>query len=639
MSDTLRFNISDFPGALAVKLLRIHGSIDARSVGGFQHDIEGRIADGMRRMVFDMREVSYVNSTGLGYLVRLSDQLRDLNGLLLLVGVQPTVQTVFDMLGMGSLFDIVDDMEQAGAWIASRLSDPAASLDAERDRDSERSSSDRNRSADASRSGSASRRRRLAEDASPDEVEAALGMELGSTPPRPDSAKGAASGGSRGMPAPAAKDSVYESDEFTPAGGAAPPPPPPPPAPAPAQQQQTARRAAAPPPQSAAAPSPAPPPPPPAPVVAAPAPDIAHAMPIPVSMPAAAAADDATPIAQEEEMAAAAAEDDGDGEMGGMLDDANPDSFDQLDAAAAYLELERRQRTESVKKKAKEAEAPGEAARGRAAKRSVARKTSGSMAKADIDSRIARASERHKTTAAPAKTALAAQAVAAAPVEKLADLAAGDTIERQTTVRYYEQMNPLRNFPLLVLLTKEKVEKIVMKHVAQTEGVGVKIKAANPMVEIVPRVPGCLVVPDRLTVDVRPESVEAQFFVTPLAPGDIRHARVEIWYEGVRIDTIETPTKVTTQFIARVLALGGVLNPLIFGTLEGLGVNPSEAASNAMLVRLAQNFGGSYMVMGLAAAVVCGLLASLFWWINKPRQSDPVVQFMNWTGQQQEPRA
>ena len=216
---------------------------------------------------------------------------------------------------------------------------------------------------------------------------------------------------------------------------------------------------------------------------------------------------------------------------------------------------------------------------------------------------------------------------------KPADVAEGSTLRRRTTTRHYTQMNPLRHYPLLVLLTRDRVEKIQMKAVAQSEGGGVTIKAANPLVEIVPRFPGCIVVPDRLTVDVRPDAVEGQFFVTPLGPGEIPHARIEIWYEGQRIDTINTPTRVTTQVVARMLALFGALNPMVFGMIEGLGLDPKgqlSEGSGALLMQLAARFNGSLALMGLAAAAVCVLAAVGFWWLNKPRHGDPVEQFMNW---------
>ena len=646
----IQLRISDFDAPVAAKLVLISGSIDARSVGPFQQDLETRfIRAGIKRLVLEMSGVNYVNSTGLGYLVRLADQLRDMGGVLLLVAVPPAVRSLFAMLGMEVLFDIVPDLDAARV----RLSEvggqsginPAIGDDVDDVADValDLPVSGTEKLASEKGSGSVGRSLRDVSD----------GSALGSRAAAPDD--GADAGGS-------AVSDRFASDEFTAAGAAAageapppapaPPPPPPPAAgaaspkpgmatPPPAQQQQqqqpqpTTRSAAGGAPGGGTR----------GPVFGAPPAE-------PEPEPDVAAADemDDTPVEAEEAAATEGSR------------DPNADSFDQLDAPAAFLELERRQRTERMEAAPSKDAAPDrEKESAKAGKKKLASASSRELAAEPT--RIDRARPKRKAStsqdlatfqatfgksdssrgaaipadaadeaAAPAPVVAAAAAVAVAPAVEMETLSDGATIERRTTVRYYEQMNPLRNFPLLVLLTKEKVEKIVMKHVGQTEGVGVRVKAANPMIEIVPRFPGCLVVPDRLTVDVRPESVEAQFFVTPLAPGAGGHARVEIWYEGVRIDTIDTPTKVTTQFIARVLALGGVLNPLIFGTLEGLGVSPADGASSAMLVQAARFFGGSYLMMGMAAAAACGAVASLFWMLNKPRQSDPVVRFMNWTG-------
>src|SRR5262249_23121759 len=45
--------------------------------------------------------------------------------------------------------------------------------------------------------------------------------------------------------------------------------------------------------------------------------------------------------------------------------------------------------------------------------------------------------------------------------------AGGAPVEGQATVRYYQQMNPERMFPLLVVLSKKAVQEVVKRGVAQ----------------------------------------------------------------------------------------------------------------------------------------------------------------------------
>src|SRR5262245_55061568 len=60
-----------------------------------------------------MENVKYVNSTGLGYLINLSDSVNGDKGGISLVKVQPKVKVVFDMLGLNAFFKIYQTRDEA----------------------------------------------------------------------------------------------------------------------------------------------------------------------------------------------------------------------------------------------------------------------------------------------------------------------------------------------------------------------------------------------------------------------------------------------------------------------------------------------------------------------------------------------
>jgi anti-sigma regulatory factor (Ser/Thr protein kinase) len=60
-----------------------------------------------------MENVKYVNSTGLGYLINLSDSVTPDKGGISLVKVQPKVKVVFDMLGLNAFFRIFSTRDEA----------------------------------------------------------------------------------------------------------------------------------------------------------------------------------------------------------------------------------------------------------------------------------------------------------------------------------------------------------------------------------------------------------------------------------------------------------------------------------------------------------------------------------------------
>jgi anti-anti-sigma factor len=87
-------------------LVILNGSIDAKTVITFQTHLNSVKERGMNRFILDMEQIKYVNSTGLGYLINLSDSLETGEGGVTLVKVQPKVKVVFDMLGLNAFFKI-----------------------------------------------------------------------------------------------------------------------------------------------------------------------------------------------------------------------------------------------------------------------------------------------------------------------------------------------------------------------------------------------------------------------------------------------------------------------------------------------------------------------------------------------------
>jgi anti-anti-sigma factor len=94
-------------------LVVLNGSIDAKTVITFQTHLNTVKERGMNRFILDMEKIKYVNSTGLGYLINLSDSLGTDEGGITLVKVQPKVKIVFDMLGLNAFFKIYPTREDA----------------------------------------------------------------------------------------------------------------------------------------------------------------------------------------------------------------------------------------------------------------------------------------------------------------------------------------------------------------------------------------------------------------------------------------------------------------------------------------------------------------------------------------------
>jgi anti-anti-sigma factor len=109
----LTIQVQEVKGLPGTSLVVLNGSIDAKTVITFQTHLNSVKERGVERFIMDMENVKYVNSTGLGYLINLSDSVGQEKGGISLVKVQPKVKVVFDMLGLNAFFRIFNTREEA----------------------------------------------------------------------------------------------------------------------------------------------------------------------------------------------------------------------------------------------------------------------------------------------------------------------------------------------------------------------------------------------------------------------------------------------------------------------------------------------------------------------------------------------
>lgn len=109
----LSFYVEDVPEMPRTSLVKVSGAIDAKTVLTFQEQLEELQKGGNNRFILDMDGIKYVNSTGLGTLVNVADNLENAGGGIALVKIHPKVKVVFDMLGLNAFFKIFETKEDA----------------------------------------------------------------------------------------------------------------------------------------------------------------------------------------------------------------------------------------------------------------------------------------------------------------------------------------------------------------------------------------------------------------------------------------------------------------------------------------------------------------------------------------------
>ncbi len=80
---------------MATEVLIITNDITSSSIEILHRDVDELISSGVKNIVFDMTKVDIVDSTGIGFIIRVQNSLKELSGELQLRGVN---QDIFKML-------------------------------------------------------------------------------------------------------------------------------------------------------------------------------------------------------------------------------------------------------------------------------------------------------------------------------------------------------------------------------------------------------------------------------------------------------------------------------------------------------------------------------------------------------------
>lgn len=100
--------------------LAVEGEIDLDTVGVLKARLDELQRRGVDRLVLDLAETRYVNSSALAVLVKYAEAFRPRGGGIALARVSPRVKLVFEMLGLLVFFKFFDTVEAAVAAFDAR---------------------------------------------------------------------------------------------------------------------------------------------------------------------------------------------------------------------------------------------------------------------------------------------------------------------------------------------------------------------------------------------------------------------------------------------------------------------------------------------------------------------------------------
>jgi anti-sigma B factor antagonist len=118
-------SLSDEAVDADTQLLRARGELDLYAAPELKRRLATAIDAGKTRVVVDLTQAAFMDSTALGVLIGALKRLRVRNGALAVASEQPTILRILEVTGMDQVLDLHATTDEALAGVRER-SDPAA---------------------------------------------------------------------------------------------------------------------------------------------------------------------------------------------------------------------------------------------------------------------------------------------------------------------------------------------------------------------------------------------------------------------------------------------------------------------------------------------------------------------------------
>jgi anti-sigma B factor antagonist len=96
-----------------VLVLSIKGRLDFATSNTLKEEILKRIVEGRNRILLNLSQVDFVNSSGLGTLVSILKEIRLAKGRLALANLATYVQEIFEITQLSHIFEIFSSEDEA----------------------------------------------------------------------------------------------------------------------------------------------------------------------------------------------------------------------------------------------------------------------------------------------------------------------------------------------------------------------------------------------------------------------------------------------------------------------------------------------------------------------------------------------
>ena len=107
----MNFNTSEVYNAAVISFKgKLRGGPDAQK---FQDQIQSYLESGKKNIIVNMEDVKFVDSSGIGNIVRAFSTVKDAGGQLKLAGLTDKIQGVLSITKLNSIFEQFPNVEEA----------------------------------------------------------------------------------------------------------------------------------------------------------------------------------------------------------------------------------------------------------------------------------------------------------------------------------------------------------------------------------------------------------------------------------------------------------------------------------------------------------------------------------------------
>jgi anti-sigma B factor antagonist len=96
-------------------VIDVEGEVDVFTAPKLREAIIGLLGDGKERLIVNLENVAFMDSTGLGVLVGGLKRVKERNGELAIAGAQGTVLRVLNVTGLNAVFAMRESVEAAAS--------------------------------------------------------------------------------------------------------------------------------------------------------------------------------------------------------------------------------------------------------------------------------------------------------------------------------------------------------------------------------------------------------------------------------------------------------------------------------------------------------------------------------------------